>query len=116
MEYPNIDNPPKYMGCTETEKEKIKEYTSKKIGEFIGDNFDKDIAKKLNTSGNVKIMTQFSIEKDGTIANIRARSKQKELAEEAKRVIKLLPKFTPGKHKGETVKVVYTLPIIFAVK
>jgi protein TonB len=104
------------MGCTETEKEKIKECTLRKIREFINQNFDKSLAKKLGISGNVKIMTQFSIEKDGTIANIRARSKQKELAEEAKRVIKQLPKFTPGKQKGETVKVVYTLPIILAVK
>jgi beta-lactamase regulating signal transducer with metallopeptidase domain len=116
MEYPNIDNPPKYMGCTETEKEKIKECTLRKIREFINQNFDKSLAKKLGISGNVKIMTQFSIEKDGTIANVKARAKQKELAEEAKRVIKLLPKFTPGKQKGETVKVVYRLPIILAVK
>ena len=58
----------------------------------------------------------FTFDKNGQVTNIKARSKYKALEKEAKRVIALLPKVTPGKQKGKTVKVTYTLPIIFKVE
>ena len=39
-----------------------------------------------------------------------------DIEEEAVRVIKLLPDFIPGEHKGEKVIVSYSLPIMFQVE
>ena len=113
--YQYIEKAPMYQGCTEIDQKKINDYNSKSISKFVGDNFNKDIADKLSIEGKIKIMTQFTIQKDGSIGNVKARSKYKELADEAKRVIKLLPKFTPGEQKGKPAKVTYTLPIIFNI-
>ena len=61
-----------------------------------------------------KVFVQFVVEKDGSISNISVlRGVNEELDAEAVRVVKSLPKFTPGMHKGEPVRVQYTLPVNF---
>ena len=40
----------------------------------------------------------------------------KNLDKEAKRVIKSLPKFTPGKQRGKAVRVQFTVPISFKLQ
>ena len=40
---------------------------------------------------------------------------QKELEDEAIRVIKAMPKWTPGKQRGKNVRVAYQLPITFTL-
>ncbi|NLF41863.1 MAG: hypothetical protein GX587_04145, partial [Bacteroidales bacterium] len=39
----------------------------------------------------------------------------KELDEEALRVVSNMPKWKPGKHKGELVRVAFNVPIKFAL-
>ena len=112
-----IQNPPIYPGCEGKKGKALKDCMSKKIQKFIGKNFDRDIAADLGLSGErVKILTMFTIGKDGRVTNIRARSKYKDLEKEAKRVIKKLPKMKPGQQRNRPVKVTYTLPIIFKVE
>ena len=61
-----------------------------------------------------RVIVQCIIEKDGTVSNIKvARSVNEELDKEAMRVIEAMPKWTPGKMKGEPVRCKYTLPITF---
>jgi len=112
-----IQNPPVYPGCEGKKGAKaIKDCMSKKVQAFVGRNFDKEIASDMGISGRVKIMTQFTIDKNGRVTNIKARSKYKELAKEAKRVIMKLPKVKPGQQRNRAVKVTYTLPIIFKIE
>ncbi len=112
-----IQNPPVYPGCEGKKGAKaIKDCMSKKVQAFVGGNFDKEIASDMGISGRVKIMTQFTIDKTGRVTNIKARSKYKELAKEAKRVIRKLPKVKPGQQRNRNVKVTYTLPIIFKIE
>lgn len=70
-------------------------------------------AIKMGISGNVPIM--FSVEKDGTLSNIRvAREIDPLLDNEALRVIKMMPKWTTGKVGGKSVKVnKVTIPVRF---
>ncbi len=58
----------------------------------------------------------FKIDEKGNITDIRARAPHIKLEEEAIRVMKLLPKMIPGKQKGKTVAVLYSLPIAFNVE
>ena len=70
-----------------------------------------------NIEGRIDIT--FIINDSGLIKNIAAKSSnssfkdQKILIDEALRIIGLLPKFSPGKHKGKIVSVKYGMPITF---
>ncbi len=62
-----------------------------------------------------KIAAMFVIEKDGSISNIRfiTSTKGYGFEEEMERILKLMPKWQPGKENGEVVRVSLTLPIRF---
>jgi len=112
-----IQNPPIYPGCEGKKGKALKDCMSKKIQRFVSNNFNTDIASDLGLSGEkVKILTMFTIDKNGKVTNIRARSKYKDLEKEAKRVIAKLPRMKPGQQRNRPVKVTYTLPIIFKVE
>ena len=62
--------------------------------------------------GRVTLM--FVVEKDGSIGDVKVvRGKHPDLDEEAVRLVKSFPKFTPGKINGTPVRVWYTLPVSF---
>ena len=61
-----------------------------------------------------RVVVQFIIEKDGSISGAEVIKKVNEhLDAEALRVIGEMPKWTPGKQKGEAVRVKFTLPVTF---
>jgi len=63
-----------------------------------------------------KVVVGFVIGEDGSINDISIKKGvNKGIDEEAIRVVKLLPKFKPGKQKGEPVKVAFILPINFVL-
>lgn len=61
-----------------------------------------------------RVFVQFVVEKDGTITQAEVkRSPDDLLSDEAKRVVNLMPKWTPGKVGGKPVRTVFNLPISF---
>lgn len=63
-----------------------------------------------------KVFVQFVIEKDGSITDTKViRGVDASLDNEALRVIKTMPNWNPGKQKGNAVRVLYTMPIVFAL-
>ena len=72
-------------------------------------------AQDKGTQG--RVLVQFVVEKDGSITNVNVvRSVSPELDAEALRVVKAMPNWTPGKHKGEAVRVKFTIPIVFRLQ
>lgn len=65
--------------------------------------------------GRKRIFIQFKINTDGRVIDILARAPNKALEVEAKRVLSMLPQFSPGYQKGKAVTVPYSLPIVFQV-
>lgn len=64
-----------------------------------------------------KVTVQFVVTKTGAVGQVKIlRGKDPELDKEAIRVVKSLPKFTPGKMNGHPVNVYYTLPITFRLQ
>ena len=60
------------------------------------------------------VILQFVVQSDGSIGEIKvARSLHPDYDKEAVRVVKSLPKFTPGRKNGQAVAVWYTLPVHF---
>lgn len=61
-----------------------------------------------------RVTVSFIVEKDGRVSNVRLlRSVQPLLDKEAVRVVKSMPKWTPGKHNGKPVRVRFNLPVMF---
>ena len=62
-----------------------------------------------------RVMMRVIVEKDGSITNVEVvRGVSAELDAEAIRVLSAMPKWKPGKHKGELVRVRYNIPVVFA--
>ncbi|WP_347923993.1 energy transducer TonB [Pontimicrobium sp. SW4] len=110
-----VEQPPMFEGCETLSREEQRKCTSEAITKHILKNFSTDLAGDLGLTGRQKIATVFKIDKEGNIIDVKVRAPHPRLEEEAKRVIKSLPKMIPGKQKGETVVVPYSLPIIFQV-
>ena len=70
------------------------------------------LARDNNITG--KVYVTFVVEKDGSIANPRV---LKDIGggcgQEAIRVVKSMPKWTPGKQRGKAVRVQFNLPVSF---
>lgn len=112
-----IENVPVFPGCEDLTNNKAqKACMSGKIREFVNDNFDTRLAKKLGLSGTNRIQVLFKINENGEVVEVKARAPHPELKEEAIRVVGMLPNMTPGRQDGKQVSVLYSLPIIFQVQ
>jgi len=110
-----IENAPVFPGCKGTKAEKKKCF-SEKMTAHIKRNFNSGIAQQLGLAPGIKkIFIQFTIDKTGNITNIKIRAPHKSLEKEALRVMKLLPKMTPGMQRNRPVNVRYVQPIVFKV-
>lgn len=82
---------------------------------FISDNFVfPEYAKENGIEGKAYI--RFVVSKEGELSDIKVIKGVpgcKECDQEAKRIIKAMPKWIPGKNKGVAVDSYYTLPISF---
>lgn len=111
-----IEDVPVFPGC-KGNKAQLKACLQKKIQRHVARKFNSDLAQDLGLSPGVKrIAVMFKIDKNGNIADVRARAPHKRLQAEAVRVIKSLPKMTPGKQRGRAVGVKYSMPIAFKVE
>lgn len=73
------------------------------------------IAQESGIQG--RVVCQFVVNRDGSIVDIEVvRSIDKSLDAEAVRVISKMPRWTPGKQRGKTVRVKYTLPVNFRLQ
>ena len=64
-----------------------------------------------------RVVCQFVVNSDGSIVDISVvRGVEESLDKEAIRVIKSMPKWTPGRQGGKSVRVKYTLPIRFQLQ
>lgn len=86
------------------------------LGKFLQENLKyPEAAKKANYSG--KVYTSFIVNTDGTTTNFEVlKSGEFGCNEEALRVLKLVPKWIPGKSKGKTVRSRFIVPINFALE
>ena len=82
---------------------------------FLRDNlkYPAELAEQ-NIQG--RVIVQFVVDKEGNVTNPTVmRSVDPQLDAEALRVVKAMPKWTPGKVGGKAVNVKYTLPVTFAL-
>ena len=64
-----------------------------------------------------RVIVQFVVQKDGSISGVQTvQGVSPELDAEAIRVVSLMPKWNPGKQRGQAVSVKYTMPIMFRLQ
>ncbi len=110
-----VDQVPLYPGCESLPVSEQKNCMAMNVSKHVNSNFNVKLANELKLSGRQRISVIFKINTEGNVVGVRSRAPHPELEKEAIRVIKTLPKFIPGEHKGKKVNVPYTLPIIFAI-
>ena len=96
-----VENDPEFPGGMEA------------LYKFLRDNIKyPQLARDNNITGRVYVT--FVVERDGSIANPRI---LKDIGggcgQEAIRVVKSMPKWTPGKQRGKAVRVQFNLPVSF---
>ena len=73
------------------------------------------IAQENGVQG--RVIVQFVVNQDGSIVDpLVVRSVDPYLDKEALRVIKMMPKWKPGKQRGKAVRVKYTVPVTFKLQ
>ena len=108
-----IEDVPVFPGC-ENESNK-RACFQQMMQKHISKNFRyPEIAQEMGIQGRVSVM--FTIQKDGSIGNVRMRGPDKNLEKEAARIIGKLPKMTPGKQRGRPVRVPFSIPITFKLQ
>jgi TonB family protein len=96
-----VEDLPRFPGGTEAQMEWMKKNIKYPVE-----------AQKAGKEGRVII--QYVVWKDGTIRDVKIiRSAGTLFDEEAIRLVKSMPNWTPGKQRGQAVNVKYTLPINF---
>lgn len=77
------------------------------------------VSEEVRATGKEdRITLSFVVERDGSLSNIEIlRSKgDKQLEDEAIRIIRKMPKWNPGKQHGKIVRTKYTIPVTFRKK
>ena len=110
-----IEDVPIFPGCESVAKSQRRACFQDKINQHIRRNFRyPEIAQEMGIQGRVYV--NFIIAKDGSITNIRMRGPDKNLENEAQRIISRLPQMTPGKQRGRPVRVPFSIPITFRLQ
>ena len=113
IEIDELSEVPVYPGC-ENIRNKTK-CLQENIQRHIVRNFKyPKEAKKNKIQG--RVFVQFIIGTGGYIDIIKTRGPNNLLEKEAQRIISLLPKFKPGVFNGKTVRVPFSVPVIFRLQ
>ncbi|MGJ8713488.1 MAG: TonB family protein [Maribacter stanieri] len=111
--FATVEEVPIFPGCEDADDKRA--CFNEKIQKHISKHFNyPQAAQDANIEGRVNSM--FLITQEGTIENIKMRGPYKLLEDEVERIIKKLPKMTPGKHKGKAVNVPFSIPIQFQLQ
>ena len=105
-----VDEAPIFPGCEDSSDTRA--CFMQKIQEHIRKHFSYPEEAQVNgIQGRVNII--FRISHEGDIVGIQKRGTHKLLEDEAERIIRKLPKMSPGKHEGKEVNVPFSIPITF---
>lgn len=117
VDFVKVEVVPVYPGCEKKKtNEDRKKCMSDKITKLVSKRFNTDVASDYGISGLQRIQTQFTVDKNGNITDVKIRTPHPVLEKEAKRVIDKIPSMTPGYQQNKPVGVIYNLPIKFMVK
>jgi protein TonB len=111
-----VEQVPLFPNCKEGEKAAMKKCFMENLQKHVVDNFNFDLPNQIGLSpGKKRLIVYYTIDKQGNVTGLDAKAPHPKVKEEAIRVFKLLPKFTPGKQGGKPVGVKFIFPMRFTV-
>jgi len=111
-----VEEVPLFKGCTKVPISQQEKCFKDEMTKHVRKNF-RYPPRAYEESIQGKVFAQFIINELGEVTNITMRGPYSGdlLESETERIIKKLPKFSPGKHNGNAVKVKYGIPITFKI-
>ncbi len=113
-----VEEMPRFPGCEDKEDGEVRqECANQKLLQFIYSNIKyPQAARDAGIQGTSVV--SFVVEKDGSITELKMLRSPGEGAfdEEVLRVTGAMPKWIPGKHEGEIVRVEFKLPVKFKLE
>lgn len=110
-----VDVPPTSTNCVGESKNEKSNCFNEKMSQHLRKHFKyPNKAAEDNIQG--KVVVSFVINKEGKVVDVQANGGHKILQKEAKRIISLLPNFTPAVKNGKPVNIMYSIPINFKLR
>lgn len=110
---PDSESDPKLYDIASVETKPDFNGGLQKFYQFIGQNYHTPDVEGLKG----KIVVSFVVEKDGSLTDIKViKDIGYGTGKEAVRVLKICPKWTPGKQNGVPIRCMYSLPIAIRAK
>jgi len=110
-----IDEVPVFPGCENVSLDERRTCFQDKMNEHIRTHFQYP-SEALEKGIQGKVYVQFIINKEGTVESVRLRGPDKQLEDEVRRIVSLLPQMKPGKQQGRPVKVPFSIPVNFVLE
>ncbi|GIV32374.1 MAG: cell envelope biogenesis protein TonB [Saprospiraceae bacterium] len=112
-----VEEMPRFQGCEDLENlpdpQELRSCSDQKMLEFIYNNI-KYPKEAIEAGIEGMVVVNFIIEKDGSITGEKiVRDIGGGCGEEALRIVRSMPKWIPGKQKGQPVRTQFNLPIRF---
>ena len=110
--FAQVESMPVFAGCEDalTNNERYA-CMNNQLMAYVSSNFEVT-ERMIQFSRGEKLFVEFIIEKHGQVLNATiVRGENELIGEEALRVVKSLPRFTPAKMNGKPVRMSYILPI-----
>jgi bla regulator protein BlaR1 len=112
VNFMSIDTAPTFPGCNTGDKDCF----SKMVQKHFSRNFDAKLPNSVGLSaGKKRVFIGFNVAVNGDIVDVQARAPHVKIKEEVIRVMRSLPKMTPGKQNGQEVIVNYNIPFSLLV-
>ena len=110
-----LEKSPIWPGCENVEESYIRKCFQEQIQKHIARNFRyPEEAQLKGIQGRVFVL--FVITREGYVDAIRTKGPDPILEAEARRIISLIPRMTPGMVDGKKVRVPFSAPIIFKLQ
>lgn len=108
-----IEQAPVFPGCRGKEVLKRKCFNSEMQG-HLDKHMNAEMMRKLKLKkrGKIQIIALFTIDMLGKVKVESIKAPHTMIKKEVERVLKLLPRMKPGRHKGLNAETKYTLPIM----
>ena len=110
-----VESMPKFKGCENLSGGAATSCTNTGIQEFIANNLVYP-PEALENDIHGKVFVRFVVNQKGKVTDVTiAKGVDSLLDNAALKLVKSMPKFTPGKQEGKSVPVQYILPIGFSI-
>lgn len=111
-----VEEMPRFGDCEVSGRGRLDDCSTENLLRFIANEIEyPTIAREAGITG--RVIAEFVVEKSGQISHVKIlRDIGGGCGQEAVRVLKMMPKWKPGRQQGEPVPVKYIMPIVFDIQ